>query len=65
LRTRQSMGRKALFLAVAGMALALAGWLLHPLLPINKKLWTSTFALFSGGVSLLIFSVLRLQINWD
>lgn len=38
--------------------LVLAGWLLHPLLPINKKLWTSTFALFSSGVSLLVFSTL-------
>jgi predicted acyltransferase len=27
------------------------------LLPINKKLWTSTFVLFSGGVSTLMFSL--------
>lgn len=58
LRTESSKNRKALTLAGAGLVLALAGWLLHPLLPINKKLWTSTFALFSGGVSLLIFSAL-------
>ena len=58
LRTEYSTKRKAFALAVAGLILALAGWLLHPLLPINKKLWTSTFALFSGGVSLLIFSAL-------
>ena len=43
-------------LAVA--QLALAGLLLQPLLPINKRLWTSTFTLFSGGVSLLVFSAL-------
>jgi predicted acyltransferase len=58
LRTENSKKRKALVLAGAGVALVLAGWLLHPLLPINKKLWTSTFALFSGGVSLLVFSAL-------
>jgi predicted acyltransferase len=58
LRTEYSTQRKAFALAAAGLILALSGWLLHPLLPINKKLWTSTFALFSGGVSLLIFSAL-------
>ena len=58
LRTRRSMGRRAMALAGVGMALVLAGWLLHPLLPINKKLWTGSFTLFSGGVSLLIFSLL-------
>ena len=58
LRTEYSTKRKAFALAAAGLILALAGWLLNPLLPINKKMWTSTFALFSGGVSLLIFSAL-------
>ena len=57
LRTEYSANQKALALAAAGLVLALTGWLLDPLLAINKKLWTSTFALFSGGVSLLIFSV--------
>jgi predicted acyltransferase len=58
LRTQNSRVRKVAVLAGAGIALVLLGWLLHPLLPINKKLWTSTFSLFSGGVSLLAFSVL-------
>jgi predicted acyltransferase len=54
----RSLGRKALTLAGAGFVLIFMGCSLHPLLPINKKLWTSTFALFSGGVSLVIFSIL-------
>ena len=58
LRTTHSLGRKALTLAGAGLVLVSIGCLLHPLLPINKKLWTSTFALFSGGVSLVTFSFL-------
>jgi predicted acyltransferase len=58
LRIEHSRVRKVVALAGAGIVLALLGWLLHPLFPINKKLWTSTFALFSGGVSLLAFSVL-------
>ena len=56
LRTKHPRTRKVAILASVGILLTLIGWLLHPLLPINKKLWTSTFALFSGGVSLIGFS---------
>lgn len=58
LRSRFSKTRKAIGLAVVGLALILGGWLLHPLLPINKRIWTSTFTLFSGGVALLVFAAL-------
>jgi predicted acyltransferase len=57
LRTGHPANRKAMILAVAGAILVGTGWLLHPLLPINKRLWTSTFVLFSGGISLLVFSL--------
>jgi predicted acyltransferase len=57
MRTKRVRSQKAIGLAAAGMVLLLAGWLLHPLLPINKRLWTSTFALFSSGVSLIAFSL--------
>jgi predicted acyltransferase len=40
----------ALFFAVA--------WPLASLMPINKRIWTSTFALLSGGVSLLALGLL-------
>lgn len=56
MRTKRSGRRKAIGLAAAGLILLLVGWLLHPLLPINKRIWTSTFALFSSGVSLVVFS---------
>jgi predicted acyltransferase len=58
LRSEFSGTRKAIGLAVVGLALALAGLLLHPLLPINKRIWTSTFTLFSGGVALILFAAL-------
>jgi predicted acyltransferase len=57
MRGRRSDGQKALGLALAGLVLVLAGWFLQPWLPINKKILTSTFALFSSGVSLLAFCV--------
>jgi predicted acyltransferase len=57
MRGRRSDEKKALGLALAGLVLVLAGWFLQPWLPINKKILTSTFALFSSGVSLLAFCV--------
>ncbi len=58
LRSGFSRSRKTAGLAIVGLALILGGWLLDPLLPINKRIWTSTFALFSGGVALLLFAAL-------
>jgi predicted acyltransferase len=40
-------------LAVCGIALIVAAFLLDPIFPINKKIWTSSFALLSSGVSFL------------
>lgn len=45
-------------LAVAGAACLLAGFLLDPFIPVVKKLWTPSFALLSGGVTLLALLVL-------
>ncbi len=58
LRTKRTRGTKALALAGAGACLVLIALALSPWVPLNKKIWTSTFALFSGGVSLLLFSIL-------
>ena len=53
LRSDRQAGRKALGLAAAGLALLVAGRLLHPYFPINKNLWTSSFVLFTGGFAML------------
>jgi predicted acyltransferase len=48
-------------LAVAGVACLLAGFLLDPLVPVVKKLWTPSFALLSGGFTLLaLLALMRL-----
>jgi predicted acyltransferase len=38
----------------AGLTLVVTGWLLDPIFPINKSLWTSTFVLFTGGLAMLL-----------
>ncbi len=43
-------------LALAGAALWLAGLALSLFLPLNKKLWTSSFAIFSAGIALLLLA---------
>jgi predicted acyltransferase len=53
LRPDRDAARKTLGLAGAGLALLVAGRLLHPFFPINKNLWTSTFVLFTSGCAML------------
>jgi predicted acyltransferase len=54
---------KVLGLAVAGCALGSTGLLLSPLLPLNKRIWTSTFALLSTGVSVAVFATVYAVID--
>ena len=57
LRSDRRAQRKALGLAAAGLALMIAGLLIHPYFPINKNLWTSSFVLFTGGFAMLALAV--------
>jgi predicted acyltransferase len=41
----------------AGILLTAAGLLLHPVFPVNKQLWTSTFVLFTAGAALVVFGL--------
>ena len=52
-------GRAAGLALVLGVALIVAGLALDPLLPINKRIWTPSFALFSSGVALTALAVLH------
>ena len=40
----------------AGAALTALGLALDPYFPINKKLWTSTFVIFTAGAALLLLA---------
>jgi predicted acyltransferase len=48
---------KAALLLAAGNALLYLGLVMNHWLPINKNLWTSTFAVFMAGMAAVIFGV--------
>ncbi|MBB5064864.1 acyltransferase family protein [Granulicella mallensis] len=50
-------GQKLMGLFGAGIALAVAGLLWSESFPINKKLWTSSYVLYAGGLSILLLAV--------
>lgn len=45
------------WIAIGGLALLAAGLLLAPVFPLNKRLWTSSFALATSGVSAILFAL--------
>lgn len=53
LRGEQGPSEKAYTLATAGVASLALGTALDGVMPVNKNLWTSSYALVSGGWSLL------------
>ena len=52
--------RSALLFAAAGVLLVATGLLIDPLFPINKRIWTSSFAVLSSGVSAIVLGLLIL-----
>ena len=57
LRSAQTTRRKAVGIAIAGVIFLATALAWHPYFPMNKKLWTSSFALFAGGWSLLLLAL--------
>ena len=55
--------RKFYFMFAAGAVSVFLGWLWGQVFPINKNLWTSSFVLFAGGLSLLFLAVFYLVID--
>ena len=47
----------------AGAVAVIAGLLWGAVLPINKSLWTSSYALFTGGTATLALGVLHLRLD--
>jgi predicted acyltransferase len=55
--------RTALLTGGAGIVLIAAGLLIDPVFPINKRIWTSSFALLSGGVSAVLLCLLTFALE--
>jgi predicted acyltransferase len=57
LRKPKTNERKFAGLMIVGVILMIAGRLLHPLFPINKNLWTSTYVIFTAGFAMVILAI--------
>ena len=53
LRSGASAWRKAVWMLALGVAAVVAGKVFNPWFTINKKLWTSSYVLFTGGSALI------------
>ena len=63
LRTGRSIAEKARGIAIAGMTCVVLGGVWNFWFPLNKKLWTSSFVLFAGGLSLLLLALSILVVD--
>lgn len=52
----RSIGKRLRWLLLVGAALIAAGLVWNLWLPINKKLWTSSFAVFMAGLDFVLFA---------
>lgn len=55
--SKYSPMKKALLLAISGIGFLILGLIWDLFFPINKSMWTSSFVLYAGGWSLLLFSL--------
>lgn len=64
MRRMQAKGISNGLLGSTGLALVIAGLALTPWLPLNKNLWTASFALVTSGAGLALWAVLRAAWPW-
>lgn len=63
LRSSRSEHRKTVLLSVCGVALLLTGWLWSQSFPLNKKIWTSSYTVYTGGWAFLTIGFLYYVID--
>jgi predicted acyltransferase len=57
LRLKRDLSERTTWLFLAGNILVAAGLICDIWLPINKKLWTSSFSLFMAGLDFVVFAM--------
>jgi predicted acyltransferase len=57
LRLQKSMAERSVWLVLIGIGLMLLGLVWNIWLPINKHLWTSSFAVLMAGIDYVVFAV--------
>ena len=63
LRTSAGPYKKILIFGVSGVILIVASVALATVLPVNKRIWTSSFALISSGVAIILFTVIYFVVD--
>jgi len=63
IKTKRSVERKAAWLAGVGVVLIGAGLLWSNSFPINKRMWTSSYVLFVGGIAMVALALLYFVID--
>lgn len=58
LQSHRTVNQKAALLFTSGMTLLACGLLWAESFPLNKRLWTSSFVLFTAGISMALFALL-------
>ncbi len=61
--SRNDPAKKIVWMLAAGAGLVLAGLIMNVWLPINKNLWTSSYAVFMAGLALILFSLFYFAID--
>lgn len=57
LRLRRDPAERATWMLISGNLLIFAGLMLSTWMPINKKLWTSSYAVFMAGLASVCFAI--------
>jgi predicted acyltransferase len=57
LRTKRALAERTTWMFLAGNLLIAAGLICDIWLPINKKIWTSSFALFMAGLDFVMLAI--------
>jgi predicted acyltransferase len=63
LAIRRTYSERLVWFFVAGNLLIASGLILDTLMPINKKLWTASFAVFMAGLDFVAYGILSWTID--